>query len=82
MAEPLRFYVVDDIAQKYIAPPETLDFAFMFVPAESVFQLLLQQRALHEKLLSINVIPASPNSFYAYLQALAFALLITRPAAD
>lgn len=62
------------IAQKYIRPPQTLDFAFMFIPSESVFQLVLCQRQLHEKLLQMNVIPTSPNSFYAYLQALAFAL--------
>lgn len=63
-----------DIAEKYICPPETLSFAFMFVPSESIFQLILQQRDLHEKLLRMNVIPTAPNSFYAYLQALAFAL--------
>jgi DNA recombination protein RmuC len=28
---------VDDIASKYIAPPETCDGAVMFVPAEAVF---------------------------------------------
>ncbi len=61
------------IADKYIQPPETLDFAFLFVPTESIFQLLLAQRELHEKLLHMNVIPTSPNSLYAYLQALAYA---------
>src|SRR5574341_798687 len=61
------------IAAKYIRPPKTLDFAFMFVPAESVYYLLLKNRALHEQLLRLQVVPASPNNFYAYLQALAFA---------
>lgn len=61
------------IAAKYIRPPKTLDFAFMFVPAESVYYLLLRNRALHEQLLRLQVVPASPNNFYAYLQALAFA---------
>lgn len=61
------------IASKYIRPPKTLDFAFMFVPAESVYYLLLRNRELHEQILRLQVVPASPNNFYAYLQALAFA---------
>lgn len=63
----------ESIRAKYIRPPKTLDFAFLFVPAESVFYLLLRNRTLHEQLLKLQVIPASPNSFFAYLQALAFA---------
>jgi DNA recombination protein RmuC len=63
----------ESIRSKYIRPPTTLDFAFLFVPAESVSYLVLRNRALHEQLLRMQVIPTSPNSFYAYLQALAFA---------
>ncbi len=63
----------ESIRAKYIRPPKTLDFAFMFVPAESVYYLLLRNRALHEQLLRLQVIPTSPNGFFAYLQALAFA---------
>jgi DNA recombination protein RmuC len=63
----------ESIRSKYIRPPMTLDFAFMFVPAESVYFLVLRNRALHEQLLKLQVVPTSPNSFYAYLQALAFA---------
>ncbi|MDA8122176.1 MAG: DNA recombination protein RmuC [Deltaproteobacteria bacterium] len=63
----------ESIRSKYIRPPKTLDFAFLFVPAESVSYLVLRDRALHEQLLRMQVIPTSPNSFYAYLQALAFA---------
>jgi DNA recombination protein RmuC len=63
----------ESIRAKYIRPPATLDFAFLFVPAESVYFLLLRNRALHEQLLRLQVIPTSPNSFFAYLQALAFA---------
>ncbi len=63
----------ESIRSKYVRPPKTLDFAFMFVPAESVSYLLLRNRALHEQLLRMQVVPTSPNSFYAYLQALAFA---------
>ncbi|MGE5190000.1 MAG: DNA recombination protein RmuC [Gemmatimonadota bacterium] len=63
----------ESIRAKYVRPPETLDFAFLFVPAESVYYLVLRNRALHEQLLRLQVIPTSPNSFFAYLQALAFA---------
>ena len=63
----------ESIRAKYVRPPKTLDFAFLFVPAESVYYLVLRNRSLHEQLLRMAVVPASPNSFYAYLQALAFA---------
>jgi len=62
-----------EIAGKYIQPPKTTDFAFMFVPAESVYYLLLQESDLHQRLLRMRVIPTSPNSFFAYLQALSIA---------
>ena len=63
----------ESIRSKYIRPPRTLDFAFLFVPSESVYYLLLRDRELHERLLRLQVVPTSPNSFFAYLQALAFA---------
>ena len=63
-----------EIAQKYIRPPRTLEFAFMFVPAESVFYRIVLDRDLHQKLLAMRVIPTSPNSLYAYFQALAIGL--------
>jgi len=62
-----------EIAQKYIQPPRTTEFAFMFVPAESVYYLLLKNSDLHQRLLQMHVVPTSPNSFYAYLQALSIA---------
>ncbi len=62
-----------EIADKYIRPPATLDFAFMFVPAESVYYLLLRDADLHRQLLAMQVVPTSPNAFYAYLRAMAYA---------
>jgi DNA recombination protein RmuC len=62
-----------EIATKYIRPPATLDFAFMFVPSESIYYLVLKDAKLHQELLQKRVIPTSPNSFFAYLQALTIA---------
>lgn len=62
------------IGEKYISPPQTLGYAFLYVPAESIFQLILEEPELHADLLKLNVIPTSPNSFFAYLQSLVFAL--------
>jgi len=60
-----------EIRERYISPPATLDFAIMFVPSESVFMEIVANRELHEKLLEMRVIPASPNFLYVYFQALA-----------
>lgn len=68
---------IDAIAAKYILPGEkTLDFAFMCIPAENVYyEILFKQDSENEGLLSYawskKVFPVSPNSFYAYLMALA-----------
>lgn len=62
---------VNDIADKYILPEEnTLDFAFMFIPAENVYyELIVREDAgLYDHCLKRRVIPVSPNTFYAYLQ--------------
>jgi len=61
----------DEIASKYIAPPATLEMALMFVPAENVYYELLARPELIEYARSRRVIPVSPNTLYAYLQALA-----------
>jgi len=63
--------MVEGISSKYIIPEKTLDFALMFIPAESVYYELLKDSELHQFCLKKHVIPVSPNSFYAYLQAIA-----------
>lgn len=61
---------ITDIAHKYILPPLTLDFTLMFIPAENVYYELL----LSEEVLAFardkRVVPVSPNTLYAYLQAI------------
>jgi DNA recombination protein RmuC len=73
---------VDDIATKYIRPAEgTLDFALMYVPAESVFYEVIVRTEevgdddLNAYALKRRVVPVSPNSLYAYLQAIAYGLM-------
>jgi DNA recombination protein RmuC len=67
---------VDAIAQKYIRPDEgTYEFAFMYLPAESVYYELVCNRIggdaspvpyAQER----KVIPVSPSTFHAYLLVL------------
>jgi DNA recombination protein RmuC len=62
---------IDEIADKYIRPPATLEIALMFVPAENVYYEVLSRPAIVEYGRSRRVVAVSPNTMYAYLQALA-----------
>lgn len=72
---------VDDVARKYIRPDEqTYDFALMYIPAENVYyEAVIREDAAEpggvtSHALARRVIPVSPHTFYAYLQAIVLGL--------
>jgi DNA recombination protein RmuC len=70
---------IDDIHAKYILTEEgTFPFALMYIPAENVYYETIiksddedSEKALYAYATSQQVMPVSPNSFYAYLLTLA-----------
>lgn len=67
---------IDDISRKYILPQEgTLDYAIMYVPAESVFsEITTNQPELLEYAHAKKVILVSPNTFYYFLKIIMMGL--------
>ena len=59
------------IADKYISPPHTADFALMFLPTEALYAEVLQQADLVESIQrEQRVVITGPGSFSAMLSAL------------
>jgi len=60
-----------DISEKYIDPPRTTDFAFMFVPTEGLFAEIAKRTALFETLQrSYKITVVGPTNFAAVLNSL------------
>lgn len=59
------------ISEKYIRPPQTADFAVMFLPVESLYAEAVRRDGLCEKLqMKYRVLVAGPNTLAALLTSL------------
>ena len=67
---------VDAIATKYVKPGEgTYDFAFMYLPAETVYyEIACGAGELQQYALGRRVFPVSPATFHAYLTMIVIGL--------
>jgi len=62
---------IDDISSKYILPEEnTLDFALMYIPSESVYYEVMNELAVADYSRSRRVYPVSPTTMYAAIQTI------------
>jgi len=60
-----------DISEKYIDPPRTTDFAFMFVPTEGLFAEIAKRTSLFETLQrNYKITVVGPTNFVAVLNSL------------
>jgi DNA recombination protein RmuC len=62
---------IKEIADRYVLPPQTLDVAFMFVPSENVYYEVIGRPDILTYGREYHVVPVSPNTMYAYIQAIA-----------
>jgi len=58
------------IAEKYLSPPWTTDFAVMFLPSEGLYAEVLKQPGLLDRLQGLRVIVAGPANLAALLNSL------------
>lgn len=70
---------IDEVSSKYIHQDEnTLNFAFMFIPAESVYYYAFiedkDENGLLQYAFNKKVVPVSPSSLYPYLEIVLFGL--------
>jgi DNA recombination protein RmuC len=60
-----------DIKEKYINPPDTTDFAIMFLPTEGLYAEAIRQPGLQQELLTKHhIVPVGPTIFSALLSSL------------
>ncbi len=66
---------IDEVASKYILPDEsTFDFALMYIPAEAIYYQISRDEELSNYAKTRKIVFVSPNTFYAYLQAILYGL--------
>lgn len=66
---------IKDIAGKYILPEEeTLDFALMYIPSESVYYEIINESDILDFARDHRVFPVSPTTLYAHLQTVLISL--------
>jgi len=66
---------IDDISEQYILPQEgTVDFAVMYIPAETVYYEVIKNIDLNRYAVDKRVLVVSPNSFYYFLKVLMIGL--------
>ncbi len=67
---------VQAIAKKYINPDEgTVDFAFMYLPSESIFfEVINNKHDLFEYAANNHIIVSSPSTFFYYLRTIMLGL--------
>lgn len=66
---------IDEVSRKYILPDEgTFDFALMYIPAEAVYYQMSKDTEITAYAKSRKVVFVSPNTFYAYLEAILYGL--------
>ena len=62
---------VKDISEKYVSPPQTMEFAIMFLPTEGLYAEVLRQPGLHDQLQSkYRVLATGPTTLAAFLNSL------------
>ena len=62
---------INSISKKYILPEEgTMDFALMYIPSESVYYEIVNDRELISAAQRARVYPVSPTTLYAHLQTI------------
>ncbi len=65
------FIAATDIAQKYLDPPRTTDFAILFLPTEGLYAEVLRHPGLADRLQhECRVVPAGPTTLAALLSSL------------
>lgn len=67
---------VNAISKKYINPDEgTADFAFMYIPSESIyFEVINNEQDLFEYAANCHIILSSPSTFFYYLRTIMLGL--------